>query len=225
MTWFGNFYRSSVGKKAVMAVTGVILFGWIFLHMVGNLKLYMGSVHMNEYAHFLRTVGAPAVPETGVLWAMRLLLLVVVVLHIHAAYALTRMNAAARPIGYRDRDFVKATYASRTMRWGGVIILLFVIYHLLHLTTGQLHREFVQDDAYHNVVTGLRVWWVAAVYIIANLALGLHLYHGLWSMFGSLGWVNPRFEPWRRNFASAFAAVITLGNISFPLMILAGVVR
>jgi succinate dehydrogenase / fumarate reductase cytochrome b subunit len=227
MTWFGNFYRSSIGKKAVMAVTGLILFGWIFLHMVGNLKLYMGAVHMNEYAHFLRAMGAPAVPETGVLWAMRLLLLVCVVLHIHAAYALTRMASAARPVGYRDRQYVKATYASRTMRWGGVIILLFIIYHVLHLTLGAhvSPAGFVQDDAYGNVVRGFQVWWVAAVYIIANLALGLHLYHGVWAMFGSLGLINPRIEAFRRAFATAFAVLITAANVSFPLAVLTGIVR
>ncbi|MEA2463112.1 MAG: succinate dehydrogenase / fumarate reductase, cytochrome b subunit [Acidobacteriota bacterium] len=225
MTWFGNFYRSSIGKKAVMALTGLVLFGWIFLHMVGNLKLYLGAVHMNEYAHFLRAMGAPAVPESGVLWAMRLLLLVCVIFHIHAAYALTRMAAAARPVAYRDRQYVKATYASRTMRWGGVILLLFIVYHLLHLTTGQAHHDFVKDDAYHNVTTGLRIWWVAAIYIIANLALGLHLYHGVWAMFGSLGLINPRIEAVRRVFATAFAVLITAGNISFPLAVLTGIVR
>jgi succinate dehydrogenase / fumarate reductase cytochrome b subunit len=225
MTWLGNFYRSSIGKKAVMAVTGVILFGWIFLHMVGNLKLYMGPLHLNEYAHWLRSLGTPAMPETAALWVTRVLLLLCVVFHIHAAYALTRMNTEARPIGYRNRGYVKASYASRTMRWGGVIILLFVIYHLLHLTTGDAHHDFVKDDVYRNVVTGFQVWWVAAIYIIANLALGLHLYHGVWAMFGSVGLVNPRFEPWRRNFATAFALIITLANISFPLMVLTGIVR
>ena len=226
MTWFGNFYGSSIGKKAVMAVTGLILFGWIFLHMVGNLKLYTGPVHMNEYAHFLRAMGAPAVPESGILWVMRLLLLAAVVLHIHAAYALTRMSAAARPVAYRQRDYVKASYASRTMRWGGVIILLFIIYHVLHLTTGHAHHTgFVKDDAYGNVVRGFQVWWVAAVYIIANLALGLHLYHGVWAMWGSVGLINPRIEAWRRTFATAFAVLITLGNVSFPLAVLTGIVR
>ena len=97
MTWFGNFYRSAIGKKAVMAVTGVILFGWIFLHMVGNLKLYMGPEHLNEYAHWLRALGTPAVPETGTLWVARLVLLLCVILHIHAAYAVTMMSRAARP--------------------------------------------------------------------------------------------------------------------------------
>jgi succinate dehydrogenase / fumarate reductase cytochrome b subunit len=148
-----NFYRSAIGKKAVMAVTGLILFGWIFLHMVGNLKLYLGATHLNEYAHWLRAIGSPAVPESGMLWIARLVLLVCVVFHIHSAWALTMMNRNARPIGYRDREFVKGTYAARTMRWGGVIILLFVIYHLLDLTTGQAHQgEFIEGDPYHNVV-------------------------------------------------------------------------
>lgn len=230
MTWFGSLYSSSVGKKAVMAVTGVILFGWIFLHMVGNLKLYLGPEHLNEYAHFLRTMFAPAVPETGMLWVSRIVLLVAVVFHIHSAYSLTMMNREARPIGYRQRDFVKGTYAARTMRWGGVIILLFVIYHLLHLTTGQAHHDFQRDAAgnvnvYHNVVSGFQIWWVAAVYILANLALGLHLWHGLLSMFASLGVTHKRFESWRRNFAAAFAVLVTAGNVSFPLMVLLGFVR
>jgi succinate dehydrogenase / fumarate reductase cytochrome b subunit len=228
MTWFGNFYRSAIGKKAVMAATGLILFGWIFLHMVGNLKLYLGAAHLNEYAHFLRNMGAPAIPEAGMLWISRIVLLIAVILHIHSAYSLTRMNWEARPINYQNRDFVKASYASRTMRWGGVIILLFVIYHLLHLTTGQAHRDFVTGDVYHNIVSplgGFQVWWIAAFYIIANLALGLHLYHGVWAMFGSLGVSNPRFEAWRRNFASVFAILITLGNVSFPLAVLTGYVR
>ncbi|HUP45621.1 MAG TPA: succinate dehydrogenase cytochrome b subunit [Thermoanaerobaculia bacterium] len=225
MTWAGNFYRSAVGKKAVMAVTGVILFGWILLHMVGNLKLYLGAEHLNEYGRWLRAIGTPAMPETGTLWLMRIFLLLCVVLHIHAAVALTIMNRQARPVGYRDRDYLAATYAARTMRWGGVIILLFIIYHLLHLTTGQAHPNFIKDDVYYNVVTGLRVWWAAAIYIIANLALGFHLYHGLWSMFGSVGWTHPKYSTWRRTFATTFAVVITAGNLSFPLAVLTGIVR
>ena len=225
MMWIGNFYRSAIGKKAVMAITGVFLFGWIFAHMAGNLKLYFGPEHMNDYAHWLRTIGAPAVPETALLWVTRILLVVAVIFHIHSAYALTIMNRKARPVGYRDREYVSATYAARTMRWGGVIILLFVIYHLLHLTTGQAHHSFIQNDPYHNVVAGFQVWWVSAVYIIANLALGFHLYHGLWSMFNSLGLTHAKFNPWRRHFATAFAVLICVANISFPLAVLIGIVR
>jgi succinate dehydrogenase / fumarate reductase cytochrome b subunit len=225
VTWAGNFYRSAIGKKAVMAATGVILFGWIFLHMIGNLKLYLGPEHLNEYAHWLRAIGTPAMPESGLLWSMRLLLAACLVLHIHAAYALTMMNREARPIGYHNREYVTATYSARTMRWGGVIIFLFIIYHLLHLTTGDAHPQFVQDDPYHNVVVGFQVWWVGAAYIVANLALGFHLYHGLWSMFNSVGLNHKKFNPWRRYFATTFAVIITLGNISFPLAVLIGVVR
>ena len=228
--WVAEFYRSAIGKKAVMAITGLILFGWIFLHMAGNLKLYFGPEHLNDYAHFLRTMGAPVVPESALLWLSRIILLIAVIFHIHSAYALTMMNMEARPLDYRDREYVKASYAARTMRWGGVIILLFVIYHLLHLTTGQAHPDFEYlpnggANVYHNVVTGFQVWWVSAVYILANLALGLHLYHGVWAMFSSLGVTHQRFENWRRGLATAFAVLITAGNISFPLAVLLGIVR
>jgi len=227
MSWMMNLYRSALGKKAVMAVTGIILFGWIFLHMVGNLKLYLGAEHLNEYAKWLRVMGAPAMPNSALLWASRLLLVVSVWLHIQAATELTLMNRAARPVAYTDRGYVVASYASRTMRWGGVIIALFVIYHLMHLTFGAhvSPAPFVEGDPYHNVVAGFQVWWVSAIYIIANLALGLHLYHGLWSMFQSLGLNAPRFNPWRRYFASAFAFIITAANVSFPVMVLLGVVK
>ncbi|HWW62424.1 MAG TPA: succinate dehydrogenase cytochrome b subunit, partial [Thermoanaerobaculia bacterium] len=198
---------------------------WIFLHMLGNLKLYLGPVHMNDYAHWLRTIGTPAAPESALLWVSRLVLALCAIFHIHAAYSVTMISRRARPVDYSDRRVVAATYASRTMRWGGVIILLFVIYHLLHLTTGQAHPNFIEDDPYHNVVAGFQVWWVAAVYIIANLALGLHLFHGLRSMFESLGLNHPKFNMWRRTFAIAFASIITIANVSFPLMVLLGVVR
>ena len=225
MTWFGNFYRSAIGKKAVMAISGLILFGWIFLHMAGNLKLFFGAEALNHYAEWLREMGAPLLPYAGALYLSRIVLLVAVIFHIHSAYALTMMNRNARPVGYADRDYVKGTYAARTMRWGGVIILLFVIYHLLHLTTGDAHHAFIPGDVFHNVVAGFQVWWVSAIYIIANLALGLHLYHGVWAMFSSVGMTNPRFEHWRRAFASVFAIVITVVNVAFPLSVLTGFVK
>jgi succinate dehydrogenase / fumarate reductase, cytochrome b subunit len=233
MTWFGNFYRSAIGKKAVMAISGLILFGWIFAHMVGNLKLFMGpgidgTPALNHYAEWLRELGAPIFPHEVALWITRVLLLVAVIFHIHSAYALTMMNRKARPVGYADRDYVEGTYAARTMRWGGVIILLFVFYHLAHLTFGgnvAPPSQFMPGDVRHNVVSGFQIWWVSAIYIIANLALGLHLYHGLWSMFSSVGMTNPRFEHWRRAFATGFAFVITAANISFPLSVLTGFVR
>jgi succinate dehydrogenase / fumarate reductase cytochrome b subunit len=222
VSWIVNFYRSAIGKKAVMAVTGIFLFGWIFLHMAGNLKVYTGAEHYNAYAAFLITMGAPLLPAKGALYAVRVLLLIAVWFHIQAATQLTIMNRKARPVGYAERDYVSATYAARTMRWGGVIILLFVIYHLLHLTFGTLHPDFIEHDVYHNFVTGFQVWWVSAIYIIANLALGMHLYHGLWSMFNSLGLSHDRFNPWKRAFATTFAVNVTAANISFPIAVLAG---
>jgi len=224
-SWIVGFYRSAIGKKAVMAVTGVFLFGWILLHMLGNLKVYTGAEHYNAYAAFLITMGAPLLPNKAALIVVRVLLLIAVWLHIQAATQLTLMNRKARPVGYTERDYVSATYAARTMRWSGVIIVLFVVYHLLHLTFGTLHPDFIEHDVYHNFVTGFQVWWVSAFYIIANLALGMHLYHGLWSMFNSVGLSHATFNPWKRSFATVFAVIVTVGNISFPIAVLMGVLR
>ena len=225
MSWFSDLYRSAVGKKAVMAVTGIILFGFVLVHMIGNLKLYTGAEHLNKYAHWLRTVGEPALPAEGLLWIARIVLLVAVVLHIWAAWQVSRMNREARPHRYAVSNKVHTSYASRTMRWGGVILLLFIIYHLLHFTTGTVHPEFHEGDVYRNVVSGFQVWWVSAFYIAAQVALGFHLYHGVWSLFQSLGWNHPRFNPWRSAFAHAFAWIITVGNISFPVAVLTGLIR
>jgi succinate dehydrogenase / fumarate reductase cytochrome b subunit len=223
--WLISFYRSAIGKKAVMAATGIFLFGWIFLHMAGNLKVYTGPEHYNAYAQFLITMGAPLLPNRGALIAVRILLLIAVWLHIQAATQLTLMNRKARPIAYAGRDYVSATYAARTMRWGGVIIILFVFYHLGHLTFGKFHPDFIEGDVYHNFVTGFQDWRASAFYIVANLALGMHLYHGLWSMFNSLGLNQPNFNRWKRAFATVFALVVTLANISFPIAVLTGLLR
>ncbi len=222
-----SFYRSDLGKKAVMAVTGLLLFGFVLGHMAGNFKLYLGADSLNHYAEWLREIGEPLLPHGGLLWIARVVLLAAVGLHILAAVQLTLGNRQARRVDYRRRSVVQATYASRTMRWGGVIIALFVLYHLAHFTWGWAwaHPDFVTGDVYHNVVAGFSVWWVSAFYIAAQLALGLHLYHGLWSLFQSLGWsVGSERDDWRRRFAQLFAWVITLGNISFPLSVLSGLV-
>lgn len=226
MSWISGFWRSALGKKAVMAVSGILLFAFVFLHMAGNLKVYQGPEKYNAYAEWLRQVGTPALPRSGLLWIARVMLLAAVVLHIWAAWALTLVNRRARPVGYAERQTVAATYAARTMRWGGVILLLFVFYHLAHFTWGfrWAHPDFVPGDVYHNFVVGFRSLWVSGFYIAAQAALGLHLYHGLWSMFQTLGWNHPAINPWRRSFAAAFAGVITLGNVSFPLAVMMGVV-
>jgi len=225
MSWFVNFFRSAIGKKVVMALSGIILFGFVFTHLLGNLKLYLGAESMNHYGEWLREIGSPALPHSGLLWILRVGLLVATILHIWSAWSLTMMNRRARPVAYSHGAFVQASYASRTMRWGGVIVALFVIYHLMHLTWGNAGLPFDAGKPYENVVRGFSVWWVSAIYILAQVALGLHLYHGLWSMFQSMGWNHPKFNRWRRHFATAFALFITAGNISFPVAVLLGVVR
>ncbi len=230
MSWIVEFYRSSIGRKVVMAVSGLALFGFVLIHMVGNLKVYLGPEAFNHYAEGLRTIGDPLFGYGQLLWIARIGLLLAVVVHIHAAWKTTQVSRAARPAGYQLRRSVQQTYAERTMRWGGVIVLLFILYHLAHFTFGPdwAHPDFVPGDPYHNFVVGFQVWWVSAFYIVAQLCLGLHLKHGLWSLFQSLG-ITPDQDSghgdWRRTFATSFALVIVLGNISFPLAVLAGVVQ
>ncbi|HUF32307.1 MAG TPA: succinate dehydrogenase cytochrome b subunit [Acidimicrobiales bacterium] len=220
-----ELYRSSIGKKVAMAVSGAFLMFYVLMHMIGNLKLYLGPEHMDEYAEWLTVFGAPAVPEYGFLWIMRVALLAAFLIHIHAAWSLTMMNRRARIQGYEQkRDYIAADYASRTMRWTGVIVLLFVVYHILHFTTGTVHPDFVRHAVYDNVVLGFQKPLNSVIYIVANLALGAHLYHGAYSLFRSLGASNPRFEAGRRAFATVFALAIVIGNVSFPVAVLTGII-
>ena len=216
-------YRSTIGRKAVMAVTGLLLFGFVVAHMVGNLKIFTGEKHYNEYAEGLRAFGTPILADEQFLWVMRAGLLTAVLAHIGAAISLARTSRSARPVGYVMRKPTTSSYASRTMRWGGAIIALFVVYHLLHLTTGQAHPEFRRGDVYTNVIIGFQAWYVSAFYILANVALGLHLFHGVWSMFQTLGRGSGRFSRQLRAFSVLAAVAITLGNISIPLAVLTGV--
>jgi len=224
-SWVLEFYRSAVGKKYVMAITGIALLGFVFAHMVGNLKAYLGPAEMNHYAEFLRDLLVPIAPRSLVLWLMRVGLIAAFVLHIHAAYGLTRINHAARDLKYQSkREYVAANYASRTMRWSGIIVGLFIVFHLFDLSWTGTGYTYYRGAAYENVAHSMERPLVALIYIVANLALGLHLFHGAWSIFQSLGWNNPRFNRWRRAFAIAFAGVITVANVSFPIMVQAGVV-
>ena len=216
--------RSAVLKKATMAVTGILLFGWIFAHMFGNLKIFFGPESFNHYAEFLREMGSPLIPPSGLLWVTRFVLLAAVGLHVWAATSLTLQNRRARPIDYRELRGVTVDYAARTMRMSGYLLALYIVYHLMHLTFGSVHADFVPSDPYSNVVKAFQALPVAAVYIFANLLLGLHLYHGLWSLFQSLGFCHPTYNPWRRRFAVAFAIAISVGFISVPLGVLAGIV-
>ncbi len=229
LPFFVDFYRSDIGRKWVMAVSGIVLLGYVLIHMIGNLHLYEGPAQINEYGEALRDLGGHLAPRTFVLWVLRLGLIAAFVLHIHAAYSLAIKNRGKRPVHYESRrDYVAAGYASRTMIWGGTIILLFLLFHLADLTMGiepAATDDYFRGDVYSNVVASLSRWPVAALYIVANIALAFHIYHGAWSLFQSLGVNNPRFNVWRRWFAAGFAAVILVGNVSFPVMVLAGVVE
>jgi succinate dehydrogenase / fumarate reductase cytochrome b subunit len=215
-----GFLGSSIGRKVVMAVTGVILFGFVLGHMLGNLQVYLGPEALNHYGVLLRQL----LHGAG-LWVVRAVMLTAVSLHIWAATSLTLESWRARPEGYREQKWKESTYASRTMRWGGVIILLFVIYHLLHFTTGTVHPSFVEGDIYHNFVVGFQSVPVSLFYIIAMVALGLHLRHGVWSMCQTLGVSHPRYMRIAHAGAWIFAVLIVAGNISFPLAVLFGIVK
>jgi succinate dehydrogenase / fumarate reductase cytochrome b subunit len=226
-----DLYRTSVGKKYVMAITGVMGIGYIVAHMVGNLKMYLGRdsngvYDIDHYGEFLRELLVPILPRTYTLWGLRLGLIAALVLHLHAAYSLTVLNRKARPVKYQSaRDYQIANFASRTMRWTGIIVLLFIVWHLLDLTGGQVNPDFVRGQTYRNIDASLSRVPVAIFYILANLALGVHLYHGTWSLFQSMGWANPRFKEWRRYLAIGLATVVVVGNVSFPVAVLAGIVE
>lgn len=225
--WPVEFYRSAVGKKWVMAVSGIALIGFVFLHAVGNLKVYLGAAEFNHYSEFLRELLVPLLPRTVTLWLVRLGLIGAFFFHIHAAYGLTRINRRARAAGgyVQERDWQAASFASRTMRWTGVIVGLFVVFHLADLTWGTVNPDFVRGDVYRNFVATFSRPAVAAIYVVANLALAIHLFHGTWSMFQSLGLNNPRWNSWRRSFAVGFAVLIGVMNLSFPLAVSFGVVE
>ncbi|MEX1259091.1 MAG: succinate dehydrogenase cytochrome b subunit [Gemmatimonadota bacterium] len=218
-------YGSSVGKKLWMAVTGVFLFGFTLLHMLGNLKAFHGREAFDAYAEFIREVGYPLLPHYGLLWTLRLALLAAVTVHVVAATQLWRQSKGARTHGYTKLQPQTFSYASRTMRFGGVIVLAFVGYHLLHMTTGTVHPDFVAGSAYNNLVIGFQSYPVAAFYLIAVGALCVHLYHGIWSAFATAGIENPRIERVRRPIAAVLAWGLFLGYALVPLSVLAGVVN
>jgi succinate dehydrogenase / fumarate reductase, cytochrome b subunit len=229
-----DFYSTAVGKKYVMAITGIIGIGFVFVHMIGNLKAYLGVISEGDervydidiYGEFLRELLVPILPRTYLLWGLRLVLIAAVILHIHAAYSLSVQNRNARSVKYQSaRDYQIANFASRTMRWTGIIVALFIVWHLADLTWGWANPDFVRGAAYRNLDASLSRIPVAILYIVANIALGIHLFHGTWSLFQSLGWSNPRFNNWRRYLATGVATIIVVGNVSIPVAVLAGVIE
>ena len=215
------FVGSTIGRKVVMAVTGFVLFGFVFVHMLGNLQMFLPDHEaINHYGRFLREL-----LHGGGIWVARGALLGSVGLHIWAAWSLTRTNWKARPVPYRVVTPDASTYASRTMRWSGPILFLFIVYHLLHFTVGSVHPSFVEGEVYRNVIAGFSVWPVALAYIAAMTALGLHLRHGAWSMLQTLGASHPRWDRARNTTATVFTVIVVLGFISVPLAVLAGVLK
>lgn len=214
-------WDSTIGKKVVMAVTGLIGIGFVLGHMVGNLQVFQGAERLNAYGALLHG------PLNEALWAVRVILIACVVLHVIAAYQLTQRDKAARPIGYVRKEPQVSTWASRTMRVGGVLLLVFIVFHILHFTTGTIRPTgtFEPGNVYGNVVGSFQIPWVTAFYVLAMLALGLHLYHGVWSSVRTLGVARPSPRPLRRPAAVVLAIVIAGGFALVPLAVLLGWVR
>jgi len=216
--WWLPLYRSTIGKKVIMAITGLIMVGFVVLHMLGNLQAFQGAARINAYSALIHSTGE-------LLWVARAVLLAAVILHIDAAIQLTRIAQAARPQAYAERRTQVATVASRTMRWGGVVLAAFIVFHILHMTTGTVHPSFTPGDVYHNLVTGFRVWPVAVFYLVAMGALGFHLYHGVWSSARTLGIARPSPHPLHRPVAVVVAVAVAAGFALIPIAVLAGWVR
>ncbi len=231
-----DLYSTAVGKKYVMGITGVAMMGFVLFHMIGNLKMYAGAAGLDHYAHFLQTLLYPLAPKGWVLWILRGGLISMLFLHLHAAWSLTRLNSNARPMKYQSkRDYQIANFASRTMRWTGIIVLAFLVWHLLDLTFGVVNSEAGKmithpgDEesvkaVYASIVYSFQRTPVALFYVVANILLGIHLFHGSWSIFQSFGLNNPRFNSWTRAFATGFASIVVIGNVSFPISVMAGIV-
>jgi succinate dehydrogenase / fumarate reductase cytochrome b subunit len=221
------FYRSTIGKKVIMGVTGLIGIGFVILHIAGNLQAFAGQSKLNEYSAMLHG------PLNELVWLLRIVLIVAVVLHVLMAYQLTMRSREARPVGYQYRQPQVSTLASRTMKWGGALILVFIVVHILHFTTETIDPGGARGmidihgdrDVYGNIVASFRIWWVAAFYMITMVALGLHLYHGAWSSMRTLGYAKPAANPLRRHLAFGVALVVWLGFTLVPLGVIAGVIR
>jgi succinate dehydrogenase / fumarate reductase cytochrome b subunit len=216
-------YRSTVGKKIVMALSGLILVGFVLSHMLGNLKVFgginplSGSYKIDEYAHALRTLGEHFLGQEGFLWGARVVLLLAVIAHAWSGICLSRINREARPVPYKIKSYRSSNAASRTMLWGGLLLIGFVVFHILDLTLGVVHPNFVEGKVYANLAAGFALWPRTAFYVLAMAALSLHLYHGTWSMFQTLGVDHPRWNGGIRLAAKAVAIAIFIGFSAVPV--------
>jgi succinate dehydrogenase / fumarate reductase cytochrome b subunit len=229
--WPVQFYGSAVGKKWVMALTGLGLYGFVFAHMIGNLKLYLGREPdghwaIDVYGEALRELLHPILPNHVVVWLLRIGLIVMFVLHIHAAATLTAMNRRARPVSYKSsRDYIAANFASRSMRITGVIIHIYLIFHHFDLSWTGTGATFVRGEIHNNLIDSMSRPWVALVYVISNLALALHLFHGSWSIFQTMGLNNPRYNQSRRLIALGMALIVGIPNVLFPIFVVTDVIK
>ncbi len=221
------FYGTSIGKKVVMAITGLIMVAFVVVHMIGNLKLYLpdNGAHLNHYAEYLKEIGEPILLHTQALWMFRIVLLLAVGFHILSAAQLTAMAWKGRDVGYNQQRGGAARYLANMMRLGGVVIGAFIVYHILHFTTGQAHGSFEPGAVYSNVILGFQNPIASGVYIVAMVALGVHLFHGVWSMFQTVGLNSKRWKMPLKTLAAVVAAVVMIANISFPVSVLAGIVH
>ncbi len=216
-----HLFDTTIGKKAILAVTGLIMYGFVIGHMVGNLQVFLGPEKLNHYAAFLKSLG-------GILWIARLTLLAALAAHVVISLSLVVRSAGARSVGYRSKETLTTTYAAMTMRYGGPALLLFILFHLAHFTFPGVAMgayEHSHTDVYSNVVHGFSIPWVTAIYVAANVLLGLHLYHGAWSLFQTLGLSHPRYNPQIRLIPKAIGLGVAFGNIVMPLAVLAGIVH
>lgn len=220
----GASHRSTVMMKIAMALSGAVLLAYLTAHMLGNLKIFFGEASFDHYAHWLRTIGMPLVPREGVLWLVRVGLSVAIVVHMWMAIALTRRARRARPVKYVHRPPIQGSYAARTMRWGGVIIALFVVYHLLDLTVGVANPVGAQGKPYTNVTADFEHWYIAAIYAVSVIAVGFHLRHGVWSMTRTLGRQRPGSERLFGWIATGYAVLMTVGFLSVPFAVTVGIV-
>jgi succinate dehydrogenase / fumarate reductase, cytochrome b subunit len=221
-----DFYRSTIGKKIIMAVTGLLWVGFVILHMAGNLQAFLGSEKLNNYAAMLHG------PLEEVVWLQRVVLFVALVLHVLMAWQLTGLARNARPVAYHQREPQVSTYSSRLMRWGGVILLVFIVLHILHFTTRSIGPSGFAErvdatghfDVYNAVVSSFRIWWVTLLYVATMVFLGFHLWHGAWASIRTLGYAKPSDDPLKRRIAAGLATVVWVGFILVPLAVFAGVI-
>jgi succinate dehydrogenase / fumarate reductase cytochrome b subunit len=219
------YWHSNIGKKVAMAWTGLIMLAYLLVHMLGNLKIFFGRKDYDEYAHWLRTIGEPLLHETWFLWITRTVLLVSVVVHVVAATQLTRRDLKARPVKYVGGQRSQATFATRHMRWGGTILALFIVWHILDLTAGVVNPDYSKGHAYHNVTQDFQHWWSNVIYIVAMVMLGLHIHHGFWSATQTLGLNSSAKDKAIKATGTILALVISLGFIAIPVAVMTGLTR